>query len=199
MENNKEENEIKCGSCWAYYLDRPSYIHSCDPLMKRLVAEKHKREAIGEKPHWKYCTCIECPNACTIATPPTTNQSEQKPCSCPKGGKYERENGSYYDCDKCGGTEYITAPKPQPNVSGILERYRKEFGFITEITLTGDDRKALLEATEIYFRKEVTELLESLKMEDTPKTSLSEFGEGYEYGYNELVGKINQNLEEKLK
>lgn len=30
------------------------------------------------------------------------------PCSCPKGGKYERENGSYYDCDKCGGTEYLS-------------------------------------------------------------------------------------------
>lgn len=31
------------------------------------------------------------------------------PCSCPKGGMYERADGSTYVCERCGGSEWIEA------------------------------------------------------------------------------------------
>ena len=38
-------------------------------------------------------------------------EMEDIPCTCPKGGGYEQENGKIETCNKCGGSEWINQPK----------------------------------------------------------------------------------------
>ncbi len=49
------------------------------------------------------------------------------PCSCPKGGLYERENGSTYTCDKCGGSEWVDPPTNKEERKGHPKECKGDF------------------------------------------------------------------------
>lgn len=45
----------------------------------------------------------------------TTPANEKIPCSCPKGGMYEMENGNTRICERCDGTEWVDTQNTPAN------------------------------------------------------------------------------------
>ena len=43
------------------------------------------------------------------------------PCSCPKGGMFEKENGDTYFCDRCGGSQWVLPEKLNQVLTNILK------------------------------------------------------------------------------
>lgn len=105
----------------------------------------------------------------------TDEQPENIPCSCPKGGAYEMENGNLQVCKRCDGTEWVKNPRyvPTPTDESVVDWEKAPYVF--QFSYLGNDGK------EHY---EVMQINDHMNVEDAVKMA-------YQHAREHPKGRVN--------